>query len=271
MITVCIQILISNPCVHSRFTANGPSVPLPVMALISTIINCCYRESSFWYVSFKHFLPGFSYVGKLRHAATALLVAVVGSLRLLILYRSGYILMTVFRTIWVRKIKPYLSPTLIHRRRPKWLSDEIIRHQILILIFIIWSYLNTPAAVSCISERRLLAIPKSLSTSLSTLFNVFERFDTTLVPCLFLLTLQTTLSAGNYHPVKFDKMFTKHFKGVTNISSVELLRVKLCFDSLINANACLAPLGWLKMVYTPSVSSPLIYSLVIIHLDTCTQ
>lgn len=64
-------------------------------------------------------------------------------------------------------------------------------------------------------------------------------------------------------------MFTKHVSGIKNIFSFRPLHVKLCMDSLINANAYLASFWLIKNVYISSTPTSLIYSLRVIHLDTC--
>lgn len=98
-------------------------------------------------------------------------------------------------------------------------------------------------------------IPSNSTSVLSTTPNVFERFHQYYSGLLFVLIafIDNSLNVRNFHPVKLGKMFTKYFNGITNISPVSSLRVKFSFDSLINANGCLA-FTWLhENKYTASI------------------
>lgn len=74
---------------------------------------------------------------------------------------------------------------------------------------------------------------------------------------------------GNLHPVKLGKLFIKHFKGVTNIAPIGSHRVKITFDSIINANSCLSSTWLSENGFSATIPSSLIYSFGVIHLDPC--
>lgn len=72
---------------------------------------------------------------------------------------------------------------------------------------------------------------------------------------------------GRLHPVKLGKMFIKNFNGVINIGPIGSHRVKITFNSLQNANACLNSHWLSENNYSATIPNSLIYSLGVIHLD----
>ncbi|KAL5239738.1 hypothetical protein ACI65C_007148 [Semiaphis heraclei] len=88
-------------------------------------------------------------------------------------------------------------------------------------------------------------------------------------PLHLIISSTVNQNIGNLHPVKLGKLFISNFKGVTNVMPIGSQRVKISFDSIINANACLCS-PWLQVNnYSATIPSSLIYSLGVIRLDPC--
>ncbi|KAL4134813.1 hypothetical protein QTP88_006522 [Uroleucon formosanum] len=88
-------------------------------------------------------------------------------------------------------------------------------------------------------------------------------------PLHFIISSTENQNIGNLHPVKQGKLFISSFKGVTNVMPIGLHRVKITFDSINNANACLRSPWLQENNYLATIPSSLIFSLGVIRLDLC--
>ncbi|KAL4104053.1 hypothetical protein QTP88_019366 [Uroleucon formosanum] len=73
---------------------------------------------------------------------------------------------------------------------------------------------------------------------------------------------------GNWHPIKAAKFFSTHFTGITNIKPAGSKKIKISFDSIMNANLCLTSDVLLECGFTTTIPSNLIFSFGIIRLDS---
>jgi len=88
-------------------------------------------------------------------------------------------------------------------------------------------------------------------------------------PLHLIISSTVNQNIGNLHPVKLGKLFISNFKGVTNVMPMGSHRVKISFNSINNANACLGSPWLQENNYSATIPNSLIYSLGVIHLDLC--
>lgn len=88
-------------------------------------------------------------------------------------------------------------------------------------------------------------------------------------PLYVIISFTDAKIIGNLHLVKLGKLFTKNFLGVTNIIPIGSQSVRITFNSLQNANACLCSPWLLENCFSATIPSSLIYCLGVIHLDQC--
>jgi len=86
-------------------------------------------------------------------------------------------------------------------------------------------------------------------------------------PLHVLVSASSEYHLGNFHPVKLGKIFSKLFVGIQSINSIGAKRVKITFDSVINANACLTSTSLAEHGYTASIPHTLLYCIGVIRLD----
>lgn len=93
-----------------------------------------------------------------------------------------------------------------------------------------------------------------------------ETFANSYTSPLYVIVSSTeNKTIGNLRPVKLGKLFIKNFP---NIAPIGLHRVKITFDSITKANLCFSS-TWLSENGFQSPFQALIYSIDVIHLDSC--
>ena len=72
---------------------------------------------------------------------------------------------------------------------------------------------------------------------------------------------------GRWHPVKAAKLFSTNYTGITFIKPAGFKKIKITFDSITNANACLKSGSLSDYGFSASIPTNLLYSFGVIKLD----
>jgi hypothetical protein len=138
---------------------------------------------------------------------------------------------------------------------------------------------NSPIDNNAINLSQIPASDTANTTSFNTIvpvtthtkYNIdqyLKQFDTNFIGTPVIIIEFTDSNASTWHPLKWAKLLTSNFFGISNIKPTGHKKVRITFDSIYHANICLESTFFVEHKLSAYIPSTLIFSHGIIKLDT---